>query len=103
MGRNILFKLNTTSVFAIPFYSFDKDFCFIVNGEEFKTSRMIANFLSPKIGQMQLNDPTISHFYINTQNKGNFQHFLNLINFQKNEFPINEIPFIEEVTEILEN
>ena len=82
MSRNIQFKLNTASVFAIPFHAFDKDFSFIVNGEEFKTSRLIANFLSPKISQMQISDPTISYLYINTQNKGNFQHFLKIMNFQ---------------------
>lgn len=97
------FNLNTTSILSIPFYTFDKDFTFIVNDQEFKTSRLIANILSPKISQIQTIDPTISQFIIKTKNKGDFRYFLNLIRFQQIDFPAEEIPFIDEVIQILDN
>lgn len=94
-------KLDTSCILTVPFQIYEKDFNFIVNGEEFKTNRLIASLISPKISKMQTNDPTISQFTIETQNKGNFQPFLNLINFQQNHFQLKDIPFIEEVVGIL--
>lgn len=94
-------KLDTSCILTVPFQIYEKDFTFIVNGEEFKTNRLIASLISPKISKMQTNDPTISQFTIETQNKGNFQPFLNLINFQQNHFQLEDIPFIEEVVGIL--
>ncbi|KAK8845869.1 hypothetical protein M9Y10_020795 [Tritrichomonas musculus] len=61
------------------------------------------NILSPIISRNQANDPTISHFTLNSINKGNFNYFLNLIIFQPNNTPSKEIPFIEEVVKILGN
>ena len=82
---------------------YDNDFAFIVNGEEFKTSRVVSDLLSPKIAKYHSIDPTIETFTINTANKGHFELILNLINFIPNDVQENEIPFISEVIEILEN
>ncbi|KAK8887461.1 hypothetical protein M9Y10_038506 [Tritrichomonas musculus] len=98
-------KIKTTSscLLKVPFQTYEKDFSFVVNGEEFKTSRLISDLLSPVICQIHSNDPTISTFAINTSQKGDFSCFLNLFNFQDYPIPSNEVPFILEVIEILGN
>lgn len=50
---------------------------------------------------MHLHDASINTFTINTNNQGNFQHILNLISFQQNLIPEEEIPFFVEVIQIL--
>lgn len=96
-------KLNQSSILKVPFDQYDKDFLFIVNGEEFKTSRIIADLLSPKICQNHLNDTTNNEFIINTNAKGDFSLILNLINFDYHDISNQDIPFLTEVLKILEN
>lgn len=103
MCENISFELNATSLLAIPFHLYDEDFTFIVNDQEFKTCRLIAHLLSPKIIQNQINDPTNSQFVIKTRSKGNFQIFLDIFKKQHINFPTSEKIFIEEVINILGN
>lgn len=76
-------KLLPNSLVNVPFHEFTKDFTFIVNGKEFKTSRLIAELLSPKICQMHTTDITINQFTINTKSTGNFNHILQLVNFNQ--------------------
>lgn len=45
-------QLKTTSILNVSLQSYEKDFSFLVNGEEFKTSRIISDLLSPKICQL---------------------------------------------------
>ena len=66
-------QLQTASILHVPFSKYGKDFTFIVNGEEFHTSQIIADILSPKISQMRITDPTLLVFSINTHSKGDFQ------------------------------
>lgn len=103
MCRKSNIQLDYASVLQVPFQNYQEDFTFIVNGEEFPTTQLISDLLSPKIGQIHSIDPTFSKFAIETQNKGNFSHILQLINFQKNEIEDIEIPFMIEVFEILCN
>lgn len=103
MSENISFELNVTSLLAIPFHLYDDDFTFIVNDQEFKTCRLIAHLLSPKIIQNQISDPTNSQFVIKTRSKGNFQSFLDIFKNQQIHFPASEKTFIEEVINILGN
>lgn len=49
-------KLHTGCSINIPFQNYEKDFSFIVNGKEFKTTKFIADMLSPKISKYHLND-----------------------------------------------
>ena len=95
--------LKPTSILNIPIETYEDDFLFIVNGEEFKTSRVIADLLSPVICKNHLIDKTANTFIINTQNSGDFSQILKLINFETQTFQTNEIPFYTEVIEILNN
>ena len=101
MENNSQIKLNTTCLLKVPLDSYDKDFSFIVNGEEIKTSKIISDLLSPVISRIHSSDPTFDTFIINTRNQGDFSHFLNLFNFELHNLPDSEIPFILEITEKL--
>lgn len=93
-------QLKTDNVLQLPFQTYD-DFLFIVNGQKFKTNRIVADLLSPQIRQQHFIDPTVSEFTINTKHAGDFSLFLNLINFSKYEIPSNEISFVVEILEKL--
>lgn len=94
-------KLKKSSVINAPFNMYEKNFTFIVNGQEYKTSRFIADLLSPKISELHSIDPTSDNFIISTQESGDFSIFLNLINFHQNNILESDLPFISEVIKIL--
>lgn len=96
-------KLQTKSILNAPFQQYDKDFTFIINGERIKTSKFVADILSPKIAQMHLTDPTFDKFIIKTQYSGHPSYLLKLMNFNYNDIPISEAPFLSEVIDILGN
>lgn len=96
-------KLKTTCVLSVPFQKYESNFTFVVNNELYPTSRITADLLSPKICKIHFNDPTFNEMTIKTHSQGNFQYFLDLINFSENNIPTNEIPFLTEVANILEN
>lgn len=97
----VFVQLNTSSILKVPFQAFD-DFTFLVNGESFKTTRIVADLLSSKICQIHSSDPTINEIVIKTHSKGNFTHFINLLNFNQNEIQDDEIPFFSEIIEKLD-
>lgn len=103
MSQEAQIQLKTTSILNVPLQNYDADFYFIVNGEEFKTSFIIADLLSPKICKMHRVDPTISEFIIVTQSQGHFSYILELANFTKISLPKTEISFFSEVIELLSN
>ena len=96
MENKAKLQLKLTNIQRIPYNTYDK-FTFIINGQSFETSRLIAELLSSEICKMHLIDPTINKYIINTQQNGQFSNFLKLINFDKNEIPKDEIPFIREI------
>ena len=96
-------QLQSSSLFDIPFDTYEKNFTFMVNGEKIQTSRIISDLLSPVICKNHLNDPTSNTFVINTHEKGDFSHILELVNFNYQNFSENELPFIIEVIEQLNN
>ena len=96
-------QLKISSIENVPLQTYNDDFSFIVNGEEFKTSRLFADLLSPKICQIHSNDPTFEQFTINTQHKGNFSHILQLNNFKDFTISDDELEFMIEIIEILGN
>lgn len=102
MERNRI-QLLTNCILNVPFQMYDNDFTFIVNGNEFKTNKIISDLLSPKICNLHQIDPTFDTFVINTKYNGYFSFFLNLINFNQQEVPEEESEFISEVIEILCN
>lgn len=95
--------LNSSCILNVPLQTYSNDFSFIVNGAEFKTSRLISDLISPLICKIHSNDPTVNTFIINTSHQGDFSQILKIFNFQQNSISSNEIPFILEVIEILEN
>ncbi|KAK8875937.1 hypothetical protein M9Y10_006115 [Tritrichomonas musculus] len=99
MSRSI--KLQYLSVQQVPFNCYTNDFTFVVNGEEYKTNRFIADLLSPKIGKLHSTDQTVDYFILNTEQKGDFSHFLNLINFDNYEIAQDELPFFVSIIEQL--
>lgn len=94
-------QLKESSVSKVPFQIYEKDFTFLVNGKEFPTTKIISDILSPKICKIHLSDPIFDSFTIETQEKGDFNHILNLIFFEKYDLPEDEIPFFSEIIEIL--
>ena len=96
-------QLKTTAVLDIPLHVYDQDFTFIVNDKEYTTSRVVSDLLSPYISQMHQTDPTLSTFIINTEEKGDFNHFLDLVTFTTHSIPTNEFLFFSEVIEKLGN
>lgn len=93
--------LKLSSILNVPIQIYEKDFSFIVNGKEFKTSRLISDLLSPVISRIHINDPTFDTFVINTNQNGDFSHILNLTNFKSVNIAEEEIPFFSEVIEAL--
>lgn len=96
-------QLKHSSISSVPFYAYEKDFTFIVNDEEIKTNRIIADLISPRICKNHLTDPALDIFTIKTKSPGDFSHVLDLINFEVFKIPKNEINFFIEVFEQLGN
>lgn len=96
-------QLKNSSISHVPFCTYQKDFTFLVNNEEIKTSRIISDLISPKISRIHSLDPSIDTFSIKTTSTGDFSHILNLVNFEVFKNPENEINFFIEVFEYLGN
>lgn len=97
-----LIKLNKEAILNIPFKTYD-EFSFIVNDKIFKTTKIVAELISPIICRYHQCDPTINNFTITTKEEGDFNIILKLINFEEQTFPESQLPFISEVVEILGN
>lgn len=96
-------KLKKSCIISVPLDAYAKDFTFVVNGEEFRTSCLISDLISPKICQIHKTDPTFNKFVINTEHNGNFSRFLELLNFEDISLPDSEMPFFYEIIQILGN
>lgn len=94
-------KLQYSAIKQVPFNYYANDFTFVVNGEEYKTNRFVADLLSTKICHLHLIDQTIDNFTINTEHHGDFSHFLSLINFNNYEISSNELLFFASIIEQL--
>lgn len=101
MSIVIQIKLGISDILSLINQTYGKDFTFVINKKEFKVNRIIADLVSPYINNIHLNDPLIDKLVINTKNKGDFSHFLNLLNFQRNEIPHDQLKFIHEVCKFL--
>lgn len=96
-------QLKPSCIIGVPLTNCDEAFTFIINGQKYETSRIIANLILPRVGPIQLIDPTIKEYVINTNQKGNFQIILDLITFIPVTIPDSEILFIEEIAKQLDN
>lgn len=90
-------QLSTSSILHIQLDKYEKDFLFIVNGQEFVTSTFIAELLSPKISSLRLFDSTLNSYRIKTNSNGNFQKFLDLHKFEPISFSSSESLFFTEI------
>ena len=78
------YSLSVDTIKDIPFDQYDQDFTFIVNGKEYKTSRIVADFLSPTVRKLHSVDGTIAHFTITTKEQSgtfDFSSILSLMSF----------------------
>ncbi|KAK8842111.1 hypothetical protein M9Y10_026338 [Tritrichomonas musculus] len=94
-------KLQSDSISQVPIQIYEENFTFIVNGEEYRTNKIVADLLSPIISNQHRDDPTFSEFTIKTQSEGNFQTILNLVSFEEKEIQSSEFSFLTEVIQIL--
>lgn len=62
VSEKIQIQLQINAMSEIPFYIYQDDFTFIVNNQEIKTNKIIANLLSPKICKNHITDPTLDTF-----------------------------------------
>lgn len=103
MSEQFRVQLKTTAVLNIPLQSYAYDFTFIVNDQEYRTSHVVSDLISPVISQNHQSDPTLSTFTISTEHRGDFSNILRLASFDQFSIPTSEIPFFAEVIEILGN
>ena len=101
MSETNLIKLKNSCIMNVPLYNYEKSFTFIINGQEFKTSRIVADLLSPTLSKIHMNDPTINIFTINTQHTGDFSRILDLATFNSKQISQDDLPFFIEIFEIL--
>ena len=100
---DINLELRHSCILNVPIHLYQSDFTFLVNGNKFKTSRLISDLLSPLICHIHTNDPTFDTFTINTHESGDFSSILSLVKFEKIKISEKEVPFILEVIKILRN
>lgn len=87
------YSLNPSALINFPIDKYEENFTFIVNGQLYKTSRIVADLLSPTIRNNHYNDSSNNKFTINisndTFNKSDssdyFSDFLKLARFESNE------------------
>ena len=87
------FTLSLNNIQDIPLGKYEKNFTFIVDGEQYFTPRFVADILSPKIRKLHFFDDSVQDFYINIDDsehenaKGSnyFSEFLQMCNFEEHQ------------------
>lgn len=97
-NQGIDFNLSLKNLTEIPFNKYEQDFTFIVNNEKYKTTRIVADLLSPIIRKMHLVDSTLSEFSIDIKNGSTdyFSEFLNLVDFSPKQLDSERIKQFSE-------
>ena len=103
MSQETTMCLNTSCIKNVPFNIHYQDFSFFVNGDEFRTSPLVAELLSPSICKIRRVDPHIKTFTINTLHRGDFRYIFELLDFRPINIPSDELPFLIEVMESLDS
>ena len=88
------------------FLNYEKDFIFILNQKQIKTSKYIAIFLSPKISDLFSSDPSLSHFIISPSFRitdDHIQLFTNFINCRNIDINQQNVHFLMEIGKSLNN
>lgn len=97
-------KYDISTFKGIPLHEIGPSFKFLVNNDEFQTSRIIAQILCPKIRDQNSENCDLNEFRINTGGEdGDFLKFFELLNAGSIEFLEAEIPFASLVLKQLEN
>ena len=65
-----MIHLHPSTILNVPLHKYHKDFSFIINGVEFKTSYIIADMLSPVICRIHSTDPSFDKYIIMTNYVG---------------------------------
>lgn len=102
MSEEISLSLKPTSIMEVPLHIYE-DFTFVVNGENYKTNKIIADLLSNAVCKMHLIDPTLSEFTIDTEEKGDFSKIIKLADFTKHKISKSEFPFVAEALNKIES
>lgn len=95
-NTNINFSL-ALDIKSIPLDKYEKDFTFIVNEKRYKTSRFVADLLSPIISKYHFQDETLDEFTIkidkhdkkSSKKRDYFQDFLELYKYNGIEIDPN--------------
>ena len=90
--KNLKFSLTSNNFKGIPFHLYEKNFTFIVNGKRYKTSRIVADILSPHLRKLHYSDNSINEFSIEISNQFEedyFNDFLNLVNLDEFDIEID--------------
>jgi hypothetical protein len=89
-----MLSLSTKGLGRIPFNEDSTPFVFMVGTQKYACHRYIADFLSPRIGDLHRSDPSLSEYIINTEDKFNlFKFFLTLAEGQSIEICPESIGF----------
>ncbi|OHT05566.1 hypothetical protein TRFO_26633 [Tritrichomonas foetus] len=107
-NSSINFQMNTLGIFNIPFDAYVKDFLFIINGKEYKTNRIVADLISPKICKLHQTDYTIDSFSIDftigeNDDSFDFNKVLGLVDFKPQQIKMEEIPYFLAIFEAFDN
>ena len=85
--ENQKFSLSFSNLKDIPFDKYEKNFKFIVNGQEYETSRFVADLISPIVREYHFTDETMNSLTIETTKSASekvdyFKNFLSLVDFK---------------------
>lgn len=97
---DLTFTLSIDSVKELPFQKYMKDFTFIVNNQEFKTSRYVADLISPIIRNYHSVDETIDSYVITTIKTSenlDFSTVLSLVSFSPQKLNEETSEFFREI------
>lgn len=101
MSETNQIQIKITSIKDVPMNTYGEEFTFIVNGQEFPTSRLFSDLLSSKICRIHQVDPTYNRMIINTKHAGNFSKFLEDCKFDETQIDEQSILFYNEIIEHL--
>ena len=97
--------METNYIRKISFNKYEQDFTFVVNRNIFKTSRFIADLISPNICKMHDTDGTINSFNIDIENASefDFNKFLQFAEMKEIELSSVEVAFFMKILSLLHN
>jgi hypothetical protein len=71
MSEKSPFTLSTAGLSMLPIAKYPNDFIFIIDGNEFQCSSVVADFLSPRIARLHNLDPSLNYYEFANASDGN--------------------------------